>query len=120
MSRYYGMSVRIVGAVPGRVDAVKQATEAEWPFDEWFLDGEGVLTASAEDRLCGGETDAEFAQRLTQAIWAANGGSCRVEVNATYLEDLPCETYCFDQDEYRRLSARPVDEPPTREGDGDG
>ena len=120
MSRYYGMSVRITGADPGRVDAVKQAAEAQWPFEDWLLDREGVLTASAEDRLCGGETDEEFAQRLTQAIWAANGGFCHVEVNATYLEDLPCETYCFGQDDYRRLTARPANEPPTQKENGDG
>ena len=105
MSRYYGMSVRITGADPGRVDAIKQAAEAQWPFEDWFLDGEGVLTASAEDRLCGGETEEEFARRLAKAIWAAHGSFCQVEINATYLEDLPCETYCFDQDDYHRLTA---------------
>ena len=104
MSRYYGMTVMIIGADPGRVDAVKQAAEAQWPFEDWLVDPEGVLTASAEDRLCGGETDEEFAQRLTQAIWAANGAFCRVgTITSIPIANL-YDTYCFDQDDYRRLT----------------
>ena len=38
MSRYYSMAVTITGAARERVDAVKQAAEAEWAFDDWFLD----------------------------------------------------------------------------------
>ncbi len=106
MSRYYTMAVTITGAARDRVDAVKQAAEAEWTFGEWFLDG-GVLTASADDRLCGGETEEQFAERLAKEIWTANGDYCRVEVHATYLEDLPCETHCPDEDDYRRLMASP-------------
>ncbi len=68
MSRYYTMAVTITGAGRDRVDAVKQAAEAEWPFGEWFLD-DGVLTASADDRLCGGESEEQFAERLAKEIW---------------------------------------------------
>ncbi len=100
MSRYYSMFVRIRDFRAERLDAVKQAAEAEWSFDDWFLDDDGVLTASADSNLCGGETEEEFAERLTKAIWAANGSFCGVEVNATYLEDLPCETHCLDEDDY--------------------
>ncbi len=100
MSRYYNMAVTITGAAHERVDAVKEAAAAEWSFDDWQLDPKGVLTASADDRLCGGETEDEFVERLTKAIWTANGSFCEVEVNATYLEDLPCETHCLDKDQY--------------------
>ncbi len=92
-------------------DAVKQAAETEGTFDDWFLDDDSVLTASADDRLCGGETEEEFAQRLAKAIWAANGDYCRVEVNATYLDQLPYETHCLDEDDYRRLVAPPGGRP---------
>ena len=122
MSRYYNMAVTITGAARDRIDAVKQAAETEWTFDDWFLDDDGVLTASADDRLCGGETDDEFAQRLANAIWAANGGYCRVEVNATYLEELPCETHCLDEDDYRSLMPQPevAKDRPSAQGGHDG
>ena len=37
------------------------------------------------------------------AIWRANGSFCEVVVNATYLEDLPYETYTLDESDYARL-----------------
>ena len=64
--------------------------------------------------LCGGETDQQFAERLTRAIWIANGGSCEIEVNATYLEDLPHEDFSFDESDYEQIMGQPVGT------DGDG
>ena len=120
MSRYFSMFVRITGVAAGRVDAVKEAAEVEWPFEDWSLGVEGALTAAAEDSLCGGETDEEFALRLARAVWVANGAFCAVEVSATYLENLPYETYCFDQGDYHRLTATPKHKPSTQEENGDG
>ena len=106
MSRYYSMHVTITGAAPERIEVVKEAARTEWEFDDWHECG-GVLTTCREDRLCGGETEEEFARRLAKAIWAANAGFCQVEVAATYLEDLPYEEYNFDEDDYRQLLASP-------------
>ena len=103
MSRYYNMAITITGVPNNRVDVVKEAATVEWAFDNWFLDDDGVLTASADNRLCGGETEEDFAERLAKAIWAANGDYCRVEVNATYLDQMPYETHCLEEDDYRRL-----------------
>ena len=103
MSRYYSMSVTITGASPDRIEKIKLAAEDEWPFDDWYEDGNGGLTASAEDTLGGGEGEDEFAQRLAKAIWQANGAACDIEVRATYLEELPYEAYFFDEEEYNRL-----------------
>ena len=102
MSRYYNMTVAITGAAGERVDAVKQAAEAEWPFDDWCEHG-GVMTSSCDAQLCGGEMEEQFAERLAKAVWIANGRPCPVAVNATYLEDLPCEGFSFDDHDYDRL-----------------
>ncbi len=110
MSRYYTMAVTITGAARDRVDAVKQAAEAEWTFDDWLLD-DGVLTSPADGSLCGGETEEEFTERLAKAIWTANDGYCRVEVRATYLDQMPFETHCLDEDDYRRLVVSLGDRP---------
>lgn len=102
MSRKYEMSVEIAGCPPHRIDAIKAAAGQEWPFDDWYED-EGMLTASAEGSLCGGESEEEFTERLSLAIWKANGEFCEVTVNAYYLEELPYEVHCLDQEDYERL-----------------
>jgi hypothetical protein len=104
MSRWYGMQVRIGGFPSAAIDQIKQAAESEWPFEDWTGDGQtGELSSYAEDKLCGGEEEAEFTERLALAIWQAAGAYCEVTVNATYLEDLPCESYSLDEDDYVRL-----------------
>ncbi len=45
--------------------------------------------------------------RLAMAVFKANGGPCEIEVNATYLEELPYESYRFDRDEYRKMFKKP-------------
>ena len=106
MSRYYNMFVRVVGANPDRFDAIKDAASAEWEFENWDQ-FRGELTASADDRLCGGETEQQFAERLAKAVWTASGGPCEVEVKATYLEDTPYEEYSFDEFDYERIMGAP-------------
>ena len=102
MSRYYNMHVTIIGANPDRFDAVKDAASDEWDFEDWDEYG-GTLEASADDQLCAGVTEEAFAKQLAKAIWTANGGPCEVEVIATYLENLPRETYTFDASDYERI-----------------
>jgi hypothetical protein len=102
MSRHYEMSVEITSFQPERTDAITAAAGEEWPFDDWN-EYEGKLTASAEDSLCGGESEEEFAERLSLAIWKANTGFCEVTVRATYLEELPYEEHCLGEDDYTRL-----------------
>ena len=102
MSRYYNMSVAITGVRPDRFERIRASASAEWAFEDWH-EQDGVLNASADDRLCGGETEEEFAERFAKAVWAANGGSCQVDVTAMCLEELPSESYSFDESDYQRL-----------------
>jgi hypothetical protein len=121
MSRFYNMTVTITGAASHRIDAVKQAAEAAWAFGDWSFNAAiAQLTASADDRLCGGETEDQFAQRLAKAIWTANGNYCQVDVHATYLEDLPCDTHSFDQDQYDAFLLATDTSPETQEDHNDG
>lgn len=115
MSRYYHMNVTLKDVNLARIEAIKEATELEWDFEDWFDHDEQCCEASAYGNLCGGETEEEFAERLAKVIWEANGGYCAVEVIATYLEDLPCEMHGFDEDDYARLVAAVPDPPTTQE-----
>ena len=103
MSRAYEMSVSIEGFDPAKADEIKHSAEAEWPFEDWYTHENKNMSASGQSNLCGGESEQEFSERLTKAIWKANGGFCKVEVCATCLEDLPHETYSFDQDDYEKM-----------------
>ncbi len=106
MSRHYEMYVTITGFNPKRKDAIQEAAGLEWDFSDWMVflaarkDG---MTACGQSTLTGGETEEEFAERFAKAVMKANGKPCEVEVRATYMEELPNETYTFGKGDYRRL-----------------
>ena len=102
MSRYYEMMITVSNLAPDRKDAIEEAARAEWDFGDCY-EGEGSMTLSGRGSLGGGESEDQFAERITKAIWQANGHFCAVEVTATYLESLPYETYQLDKDDYDRL-----------------
>ena len=85
--------------------AITSAAGEVWPFNDWMVDDDKMV-AAAESRLCGGESEEEFAEKLAKAIWRANGKYCPVEVNATYLEEIPYETHTLDKGVYDLLKSR--------------
>jgi len=97
--RYYEMGVAIAGYNPDNRDAIKAAADEEWDFDDWD-DYPEEISARGRGGLYGGESEEAFAERLTHAIWRANGAYCSVEVTCTYLDDLPCETYEYGEADY--------------------
>ncbi len=109
MSRCYSMTVTISNHDPARLDAIKDAAKAEWPFDDWSDSGGRSgkdPTAMAEDSLSLGESEKKFAERLSVAVWKANMAYCEVTLEATCLENLPHETHCLDKADYKRLIRR--------------
>ena len=108
MSRSYNMFVRITNFNQDNKDQIQEAAENEWGGlgDNWYIhenEDEIQMSSESDGSLCGGEGEEEFSERIAKAIWEANGGFCKVEVSATYLEDLPCETYFFDSLDYAVL-----------------
>ena len=103
MSRYYEMTVEISGHDPEKEDHIKKAAEGVWPFSDWMVSDKGDLQASAQHSLVGGESEEQFTERLSVAIWQANGGFCEVVVDSTYLENLPYETHVLGEWDYDRL-----------------
>lgn len=106
MSRSYSMAVSISEFKPERRDAIEDACNDEWSFDDWSLSSTDELVGTGDGSLCGGESEDEFAARLRDAIWEANGEGCTISVDATYLEDLPCSNYTFDADEYKKKEGK--------------
>ena len=103
------MTVEIKGYRARNLPKIIRACRKEWDFDPDDFIRERTdplkrrydkVIATAQGSLCGGEQEHEFANRLLRGIWRANGGYCYVEVHATYLENLPYETYTFDEDDF--------------------
>lgn len=106
MSRSYSMAVSISEFKPKRRDAIEEACNAEWEFDDWSLSSTGELVGTGNAELGGGESEDEFAERLRDAIWEANGEGCTISVDATYLEYLPYSNYAFYADEYKKKEGK--------------
>ena len=103
MTRQYSMCINIEKFKEDKFEEIAIAIEKEWNIEGTFGDEKTKHSFHGDSSLTGGETEDEFAKRVAKAIWRANGGACDVTVHATYLEDLPCETYCFDTADYEKF-----------------
>ena len=113
MSRLYEMAVTVSEFNPEKEEAIKDAAENEWDFEDndWQEDpyaerDNDSLFNYGQSSLCGGEGEEEFTDRISKAIWKANGAFCPVLVRATYLEELPYEEYTANEDDYKRLMGK--------------
>ncbi len=88
------------GYNPDKIANIEAAAEGEWPFADWVIE-DGEMEATGDEFLCGGESEEEFAERLS--IWLANGSYCRIVVYATFLENLPHDTHELTEGDYARL-----------------
>ena len=113
MSRMYEMTVEIKDYRAKRLKRIIHACREEWNFAPDDFTREHMdpmarrydkIIATAEGNLCGGENEREFADRLARAIWKANGRYCHVAVRATNLENMPYETYSYDEDDYQLVN----------------
>lgn len=102
MSRAYHMTVYVEDFDAAEIKSIQKAANDEWPGLELRHSEaeEGGLFGEAEHQLCGGETEEEFARRISKAIFLANQGPCVVRVDAMCLEDLPYETYGYGPEDY--------------------
>ena len=113
MSRHYSMTIHVEGFDAAHIKSIQAAADEEWPgLELHHSEAEGeILFGEAENQLCGGETEVEFARRISKAIFRANHGPCTVRVDAIYLEELPYETYEYGPEDYDQVigSASPLE-----------
>lgn len=107
MSRLYHMELEVEDVDfdinnPENDNMVATIIDAVTPLWNWESHRcfAGTLVLEGESSLCGGETEREFATRLSHEIWQVTGRYYYVEVTATYLEDPPRDTYSFDEDDW--------------------
>lgn len=109
MSRLYGIDIAISKFNKEKIDEIEEAAGEEWSGlnDDWSNpntlktpDPEPSLSSYSEGYFCSGEDEEEFINRITKAVWKANGGFCIISISATCLEDLPFNSYELDKDDY--------------------
>lgn len=112
MSRSYEMRVTVKAYTRKHAGAIVAALNGEWEFDPGILPPKGrplppQLEAVGTSCLCGGESEEEFAERITHAVWTANRGYCEIEILATYLDvDPPSTIHALTEDDYREWRAK--------------
>lgn len=107
MSKFYRMDVEVRKYDTSKMEAIVDACNGEWEFNiegPTDLIGDGSLRGTGESHLCSGESEEEFTQRLSKAVWKANGGFCEVYVRCCYLENIPCESYEYDEETFKEMT----------------
>jgi len=121
MSRFYRVQVDVYDYDPAKAAQIRQEAERQWPFeaDDWTFTSADYeyqptevfrgkpatgMHNAAEGNLGSAETENHFAERLSMAIWRANGGYCRVELDANYIPSSPDTTLSLNKADYERLT----------------
>jgi hypothetical protein len=110
MSRLYSMLFHVEQFDPNKVDDIRAAIDGEWGSDENESYLEEAIDSRWPERLCvtgdgnlgGGESEEEFTDRVSDVIWAANGGFCTIHVYVTLLEDLLYEIHSREREDFDR------------------
>ena len=92
------------------LDTVSEAAQEHWDFEggQWALDEDIAVSPYEQGSLYGGVSEEEFSDRVAKAIWKALGRYARVEIEMTYLEDLPREIHVRDNVLYEKLKSAGV------------
>jgi hypothetical protein len=87
---------------------IANAIKAHWGCfngsDFNFDDEENTLDVTGEGNISGPIED--FAKNLAIAIWKVNKNKCEVTVNTVYMEELPTESFHFDESSYIEIMAK--------------
>lgn len=117
MSRHYRIDIKIekIHTVKDEVARkLKKELERVWfrdgvveVYDTWDGKTRVTLIEGCQGGYLGcGESEKEFAKRITHFVWEVAGKYLPVSVTATYLEELPYNTYTFNETEYNLFNQK--------------
>lgn len=81
-------------------------------YYDCYIEPTGKLTPQEQDIidayigdtwLTGGESEEEYAERISKEIWCKLKKFVHLDIRLTYMEDLPYEEYEYGNDEYNRM-----------------
>ena len=112
MSRAYRMEITVGDGdeeeggllTPIEVHSLADTIQGIWDVEEESPVYHGVQLYYGENALYGGETEEEFTDRLSLAVWESLGRYIPIQVEATNLEHIPSESHSRDKEDYKRLS----------------
>ena len=105
MSEYFGVKITAEGLNEARLEQIRDALRAEWNIekDEIHFEPRAGRTAKMVAMTTGGpcamESEIEFTDRISQAVWHANGRYCPVRISIE--DDANIRVFC--ERDYRRL-----------------
>lgn len=99
MSRCYQMDLTVRRYNPFCFKKIQKAAKEIFDFEleEVKMDDGKHAESTVDGNLCAGETEAEFAKRLKDVIFEANGGPCQITLDAHDLDSTPCESFTFGE-----------------------
>lgn len=103
MSRHYNMNISVQNIKDEKMkNRIVEILKENWDgTGSWYPELE-ELNFWGEDNLCGGEGEDEFAERIAKELCKIST-DLELDVHATYLEDLPYNTYSFSQEKMKKL-----------------
>jgi len=108
MSRRYAIHIEVENVTKNEFHALKEEYETYLDCD-WSSIGppikKGTYNAfsSGETDLCGGMSEEEYLQETSYDIWKLLGRYVKVNINFTFLEDLPVISYETDEEMYNQF-----------------
>ena len=111
MSRAYRMEITVGDEdeeggllTSAEVQSLSDTIQEHWDVEEESPVSDGVQVYYGENALYGGETEEEFTDRVSLAVWESLGRYILVQVEATCLEYIPSVPHSRDEEDYKRLS----------------
>ncbi|KKM74723.1 hypothetical protein LCGC14_1397510 [marine sediment metagenome] len=106
MSRLYRMTIAVCITDEARQDNIIDAICDEWGIDYSYYDEETMRFLAIKEGHLSSESEPEFVDRISQAIWKANGSYCKIDVCVTCLDDLPYEEHSRNIDDYNQFISK--------------
>jgi hypothetical protein len=110
MSRAYRMEITVGdGDEEGglltsiEIHSLGDTIQEMWDVEEESPVCHGVQAYYGENALFGGESEEDFSDRVSLAVWESLGRYIPVEIAATCLEHIPSESHFRDEEDYKRL-----------------
>jgi len=110
MSAYYRCAVTVEGIQEEKILPIANAIKAFWGcFDGSDIDlshgkSGNMIQATGEGNIS--DPIAIFSQNLAIAVWKANQDKCEVTVDTVYMDELPTDSFHFDESAYIKIMAK--------------
>lgn len=115
MSCYYGMFIEVHDVRDDdEFSIVDEVVGREWGgcSGDDYVEDEKKFQVYHESNLAGGESPSEFTVRLAHAVWKALGRYVQVNVQVSYIEEVPTDDFGMNEEDYEEWKKKEEKEKP--------